>query len=113
MTQQYKLFDPKSFAKNKILELKLINVEINKEDKIGINGKNNYAVDLVFENIFHNNDYNDKVEEHFDLIYKIVLEETGIFLENIEVVDHDEIYAWGSIFKEDDKYYVFKPDNTE
>jgi hypothetical protein len=113
MDQQYKLFDPKSLATNKILELKLVNVEINKEDKIGVTGKDNYIVDLVFENIFHINDYNDKVEEYFDQIYKTILEETGIFLENIEVVDHDEIYAWGTIFKEDDKYYVYKPDNTE
>jgi hypothetical protein len=59
-------------------------------------------------NIFYgeNNDY-------FDKIYNTILEETGIYLESIEFVDNEEIYAWGTIFKEDDKYFVFKPDNTE
>ena len=113
MSEEYKSFDPKSLASVKVLELKLINVEINKEDQIGKNNKDNYVVDLIFENIFYKDDFNEDVEKYFDKIYQTILEETGIYLENIEFIDNEEIYAWGTIFKEDDKYFVFKPDNTE
>ena len=47
-----KEFNPKSLASEKILELKLVNVEINQESDVGKQGKDNYAVDFVFENIF-------------------------------------------------------------
>jgi hypothetical protein len=113
MAEEHKLFDPKSLASVKVLELKLTNVEINKEDKIGKNDKENYVVDLLFENIFYKDDYNDNVEKYFDKIYHTILDETGIYLESIEFVDNEEIYAWGTIFKENEKYFVFKPDNTE
>jgi hypothetical protein len=114
----YKPFDPKTLGSVRMLELKLNNMEINKEDKIGQEGKDNYVVDLIFENVFYKNvlskdDYNDDIEKHFDLIYNTVLEETGIYLENIEIIDNEEIHAWGIIFKEDDKYYVSMSDNTE
>jgi len=62
-------------------EIIKINVEINKEDKIGKNDKDNYIVDLLFENIFYKDNYNDNVEKYFDKIYHTILEETGIYLE--------------------------------
>ena len=79
MAEEHKLFDPKSLASVKVLELKLTNVEINKEDKIGKNDKENYVVDLLFENIFYKDDYNDNVEKYFDKIYHTILDETGIY----------------------------------
>jgi hypothetical protein len=113
MSKEYKLFDPKSLASNKIVELNLIDVEINKENMIGEEGKDSYVVDFSFKNIFYKDEFNDTVEQYFDKIYHTVLEESGIYLENIELVDNEEIYAWGTIFKENDEYYVTKPDNTE
>jgi len=53
------------------------------------------------------------METYFDAIYNVIYLETGIYLENIEIIDKEEIHAWGSIYKEDDKYYAAKPDNTE
>ncbi len=47
----YKPFDPKTLGSVRMLELKLNNMEINKEDKIGQEGKDNYVVDLIFQNI--------------------------------------------------------------
>jgi len=112
MSEDIKLFDPKNLASAKILELKLINMEINKELP-QTSEKDEYHVDLIFENIFHKDEFNDDVEKYFDKIYQAILEETGMYLENIELVDNEEIYAWGTIFKENDKYYVCKPDNIE
>ncbi len=108
-----KVFDPKSLGSVKILDLKIKDIEINKEDFIGKDGYENFVVDILFENIFGIDEFNEKVEEYFDKIYNTFLEETGIYLENIEIIDHTEISAWGVIYKNDDKYYVFKPDNTE
>lgn len=108
-----KEFDPKSLASEKILELKLVNVEINQESDVGKQGKDNYAVDFVFENIFHREEYTQEMEKYFDTLYDIILSETGIYLEDIEIIDETELYAWGTIYKEDDKYYTCKPDNTE
>jgi hypothetical protein len=108
-----KEFDPKSLASEKILELKLVNVEINQESDVGKLGKENYAVDFVFENIFQKEEYTPDIEKYFDKLYEIILSETGIYLEDIEIIDETELYAWGTIYKEDDKYYTCKPDNTE
>jgi hypothetical protein len=108
-----KEFDPKSLASKKILELKLVNVEINQESDVGKQGKDNYAVDFIFENIFQREEYTPDMEKHFDTLYEIILSETGIYLEDIEIIDETELYAWGTIYKEDDKYYTCKPDNTE
>ena len=108
-----KEFDPKSLASEKILELKLVNVEINQESDVGKQGKDNYAVDFVFENIFQREEYTPDMEKYFDTLYDIILSETGIYLEDIEIIDETELYAWGTIYKEDDKYYTCKPDNTE
>ena len=108
-----KEFDPKSLASEKILELKLVNVEINQESDVGKQGKENYAVDFVFENIFKKDEYTLDMEKYFDTLYDTILLETGIYLEDIEIIDETELYAWGTIYKEDDKYYTCKPDNTE
>jgi hypothetical protein len=108
-----KEFNPKSLASEKILELKLVNVEINQESDVGKQGKDNYAVDFVFENIFQKEEYTPDMEKYFDKLYEIILSETGIYLEDIEIIDSEELYAWGTIYKEDDKYYTSKPDNTE
>ena len=108
-----KEFDPKSLASEKILELKLVNVEINQESDVGKEGKDNYAVDFIFQNIFHKDEYTPEIEKYFDTLYETVLLETGIYLEDIEIIDSEELYAWGTIYKEDDKYYTCKPDNTE
>jgi len=108
-----KEFDPKSLASEKILKLKLVNVEINQESDVGKEGKENFAVDFVFENIFQKDEYTPEIEKYFDTLYETVLSETGIYLEDIEIIDSDELYAWGTIYKEDDKYYTCKPDNTE
>lgn len=111
--EENKKFDPKCLASSKILDLKLINVEVSKEENIGKIEKDNYVVDFLFENIFGIDEFNDKVEVYFDKIYNTILEETGIYLENIEIIDHTEIHAWGIIFKENHEFYVCKPDNTE
>jgi len=108
-----KEFDPKSLASEKILELKLVNVEINQESDVGKEGKDNYAVDFIFQNIFYKDEYTPEIEKYFDTLYETVLLETGIYLEDIEIIDSEELYAWGTIYKEDDKYYTCKPDNTE
>lgn len=108
-----KEFDPKSLASEKILELKLVNVEINQESDVGKEGKDNYAVDFIFQNIFQKDEYTPEIEKYFDTLYEIILSETGIYLEDIEIIDSEELYAWGTIYKEDDKYYTCKPDNTE
>ena len=108
-----KEFNPKSLASEKILELKLVNVEINQESDVGKQGKENYAVDFVFENIFKKDEYTLDMEKYFDTLYETILLETGIYLEDIEIIDSEELYAWGTIYKEDDKYYTCKPDNTE
>jgi len=108
-----KEFDPKSLASEKILELKLVNVEINQESDVGKLGKENYAVDFVFENIFKKDEYTPDMEKYFDTLDETILLETGIYLEDIEIIDETELYAWGTIYKEDDKYYTCKPDNTE
>ena len=108
-----KEFDPKTLASEKILELKLVNVEINQESDVGKLGKENYAVDFVFENIFQKDEYTLDMEKYFDTLYETILLETGIYLEDIEIIDETELYAWGTIYKEDDKYYTCKPDNTE
>ena len=108
-----KEFDPKSLASEKILELKLVNVEINQESDVGKEGKDNYAVDFIFQNIFQKDEYTPEIEKYFDTLYETVLLETGIYLEDIEIIDSEELYAWGTIYKEDDKYYTCKPDNTE
>lgn len=108
-----KEFDPKSLASEKILELKLVNVEINQESDVGKLGKENYAVDFVFQNIFQKEEYTPDMEKYFDTLYETILLETGIYLEDIEIIDETELYAWGTIYKENDKYYTCKPDNTE
>jgi len=108
-----RLFDPKTLGLPKILDLKVKDIEINKEDNIGKDGFDNYVIDIVFENIFGIDEFSDKVEEYFDKIYTVILEETGLYLENIEMIDHTEISAWGIIYKENNNFYVYKPDNTE
>lgn len=113
MSTTIRKFDPKTLGSIKILDLKLKNVEVNKEENIGNDENDNYVIDLIFENIFGIYEFSEKVEEYFDKIYNTVLEETGIYLDNIEMIDHEEIHAWGIIFKQDDQYYVRKPDNTE
>jgi hypothetical protein len=65
---------------------------------------------LIFNSIDRELDEN---ENFMGALKREILEETGIYLESIEFVDNEEIYAWGTIFKENDKYFVFKPDNTE
>jgi len=114
MSTYKKIFDPKSLASSNMIELRLINMEINSaKEPTDEDVNNEYKIDLIFENIFHKDEYSNDVEKYFDKIYHTVLEETGMYLESIELIDNDEIYAWGTIFKEDDKYYVYKPDNTE
>jgi len=103
------IFDPKTLVSEKILDIKLINVELNKETELGLEGKDNYIIDFLFENIFKTEDFNQGVEEYFDKIYNLILTETGIYLENIEILDRDEIHAWGSIYKEGELYYTYKP----
>jgi hypothetical protein len=112
-TSNHKIFDPSSFINNEIVELKMIDMEINLDDKHGLEGKENYIVEILFENIFHSVEFNDKVEAYFDKIYNTILEKTGIYLESIETVDEVEIYCWGSIYKEDDKLYTYKPNSIE
>ena len=108
-----KEFNPKSLASLQILDYKIKNVEINKESNIGKDGKDNYVVDFLFTNIFESDEYTIDMETHFDAIYNVILLETGIYLESIEAVDKEEIHAWGTIYKEGEKYYAAKPDNTE
>jgi len=109
----FKEFIPKSLASLQILDYKLKNVEINKESNIGKDGKDNYVVDFLFTNIFESDEYTIDMETHFDAIYNVILLETGIYLESIEAIDREEIHAWGTIYKEGEKYYAAKPDNTE
>jgi len=109
----FKEFIPKSLASLQILDYKLKNVEINKESNIGKDGKDNYVVDFLFTNIFESDEYTMDMETHFDAIYNVILLETGIYLESIEAIDREEIHAWGTIYKEGEKYYAAKPDNTE
>ena len=108
-----KEFIPKSLASLQILDYKLKNVEINKESNIGKDGKDNYVVDFLFTNIFESDEFTMDMETHFDAIYNVILLETGIYLESIEAVDREEIHAWGTIYKDGEKYYAAKPDNTE
>jgi hypothetical protein len=111
--KDFKEFIPKSLASLQILDYKLKNVEINKESNIGKDGKDNYVVDFLFTNIFESDEYTLDMETHFDAIYNVILLETGIYLESIEAIDREEIHAWGTIYKEGEKYYAAKPDNTE
>jgi hypothetical protein len=107
------IFDPKTLVSENILDVKLITVELNKETELGLDGKDNYIVDFLFENIFKAEDYNKDVEDYFDKIYNLILKETGIYLENIEILDREEIHAWGSIYKDGELYYTYKPASIE
>jgi len=117
MSKEFKLFDPKSLGSEKILLLKLKDVEIEKEDQIDKNGKvediEHYVVDFEFENIFGINEFSSEIEAHFDNIYETVLKESGLYLENITIEDQNRITAWGIIYKKEDKYFVCKPDSIE
>jgi hypothetical protein len=112
-TSDHKIFYPNSFINSEIAQLKMIDMEINKDEKHGIEGKENYIIEILFENIFGNIEFNEKVETYYDKIYNTILEKTGIYLESIETVDEKEIYCWGSIYKEDDKFYTYKPNSIE
>ena len=109
----HKIFEAKSFINPEIAQLKMIDMEINKDEIHGIEGKENYIVEILFENIFGNLEFNEKVDAYYDKIYNTILEKTGIYLESIETVDEKEIYCWGSIYKEDDKFYTYKPNSIE
>jgi len=113
LDNSHKIFEAKSFINPEIAELKMIDLEINLDDKHGLPDKENYIIEILFENIFNTIEFNDKVEAYYDKIYNTILEKTGIYLENIEAVDEVEIYCWGSIYKEDDKFYTYKPDSIE
>ena len=117
MSKEFKLFDPKSLGSEKILLLKLKDVEIEKEEEVDKNGKvediEQFVVDFEFENIFGINEFSPEIETHFDKIYETVLEESGLYLENITIEDQNRITAWGIIYKKEDKYFVCKPDSIE
>jgi hypothetical protein len=109
----HKIFEATSFINTDIALLKMIDMEINKDDEHGLVGKENYIIEILFENIFHSIEFNEKVELYYDKIYNTILEKTGIYLESIEAVDENEIFCWGSIYKENDKFYTYKPDSFE
>ena len=115
MEKEYKPFDPKSLGSEKILLLKLKDVEIEKDQNI--NDTNiefeDYIVDFIFENIFGIDEFSNEIEQYFDKIYNTVLEESGLYIQNISIIDQNEIAAWGVINKKDDKYFIKKPDNFE
>jgi hypothetical protein len=107
------IFNPTCLADDEILGLSLISFELNKDDKLGLVGKDNYIIDFVFSNVLKKDEFNEEMELYFDKIYEVMLKTTGIYLENIEILDSDELYAWGQIFKEGDFYYAYKPPSIE
>jgi hypothetical protein len=109
----HKIFIPASFVNSEITQLNMIDLEINRDEIHGIEGKENYIIEILFENIFGNIEYNEKVEAYYDKIYNTILDKTGIYLESIETIDEKEIYCWGSIYKEDDKFFTYKPNSFE
>mgnify|MGYP000751531553 CR=1 FL=1 len=87
------------------------------ESAFSINGKCSFGqvniIDFIFSNVLKKDEFNQEMEEYFDKIYEVVLKNTGIYLENIEILDSDELYAWGQIYKDGDLYYAYKPPSVE
>jgi hypothetical protein len=109
MDPKFHLFDPKNLGSEKFLEYKLQDIDIEKDES----DEDAYIVQLTFENIFHQEIFNEQVEQYFDNIYESILDKTGLYLESIQIIDEEIIFAWGIIKKIDDKYYTFKPDSFE
>jgi hypothetical protein len=111
--ENHTVFNPISLSNDEILAISLINFELNKDDSLGLVGKDNYIIDFIFSNVLKKDEFNQEMEEYFDKIYEVVLKNTGIYLENIEILDSDELYAWGQIYKDGDTYYTYKPPSIE
>lgn len=110
-SEKYTLFDPKKLGSEKLLDFKLMDIEIEKD--ADDESSQDYIVQILFENIYHQDIFNETVEKYFDDIYYCVLNETGLYLESIEIIDEEVILAWGSIQKYDNNFYTTKPDSIE
>jgi hypothetical protein len=110
-SEKYTLFDPKKLASEKLLDFKLLDIEIEKD--ADDESSHDYIVRILFENIYHQDIFNEGIEKYFDNIYYNVLNETGLYLESIEILDEEVIFAWGSILKYDNNFYTTKPESFE
>jgi hypothetical protein len=105
---EYKYFEQSSLISDKLFEYKLLSYEIQHDEK---DPEDEYIVELFFENIYNKTIYNDDVEKYFDNIWQSVFDASGLYLESIETIDEELIFAWGLLKKKDNNFYTFKPES--